>query len=69
MYIQKQLYEIWFLFSDFEFLLRFIRVRKYSQLGARETLENYWTNRTNVPEWFKNVDTADEKIHDVLRSG
>ncbi|XP_060581886.1 alpha-tocopherol transfer protein-like isoform X1 [Ruditapes philippinarum] len=55
--------------TDFEFLLRFIRVRKYSQLGARETLENYWTNRTNVPEWFKNVDPADEKIHKVLRTG
>lgn len=55
--------------TDFEFLLRFIRVRKYSQLGARETLENYWTNRTKIPEWFSNVDPADEKIQKVLRLG
>ncbi|XP_045166162.2 retinaldehyde-binding protein 1-like isoform X2 [Mercenaria mercenaria] len=55
--------------TDFEFLLRFIRTRKYSQLGARETLENYWTNRTNVPEWFENVDPADEKICKMIRTG
>ncbi|XP_045166171.2 retinaldehyde-binding protein 1-like [Mercenaria mercenaria] len=55
--------------TDFQFLLRFIRVRKYSQLGARETLENYWTNRTKIMEWFKNVDPADDKIKKVLRTG
>lgn len=55
--------------TDFGFLLRFMRVRKFSQLGARETLENYWTNKTKYPEWFKHIDPADEKLQKVIRSG
>ncbi|XP_045166172.2 retinaldehyde-binding protein 1-like isoform X2 [Mercenaria mercenaria] len=55
--------------TDFDFLLRFIRVRKYSQLGARETLENYWTNKSKFPEWFKHIDPADKKIQEVIKSG
>ena len=49
-------------FPDFEFLLRFLRVRKFSQLGARETLENYWTCKAKSPEWFQNMDPADENV-------
>lgn len=55
--------------TDFEFLLRFLRTRKYSQLSAREALVNYWTNRTKSPEWFNNVDPADPEIQNHLRSG
>lgn len=55
--------------TDFEFLLRFLRARKFSQLLARETLENYWTVKTTVPEWFRNVDPADKTIQEILRTG
>lgn len=55
--------------TDCEFLLRFLRARKYSQIGARETLENYLSNITNVPEWFANVDPAETKIQELLRMG
>lgn len=55
--------------TDFEFLLRFLRVRKYSQLSAREALVNFWTNRTKTPEWFSNVDPADPDIQRMIRTG
>lgn len=55
--------------TDFEFLLRFIRVRKYSQLAARESLENYWTNRTKTPAFFHDVDPADPEIQRIIRLG
>ncbi|XP_053385624.1 alpha-tocopherol transfer protein-like [Mercenaria mercenaria] len=55
--------------TDFAFLLRFLRVRKFSQLGARETLENYWKGRTNIPEWFRNVDPADEILQEIFKTG
>ncbi|XP_045179350.2 alpha-tocopherol transfer protein-like [Mercenaria mercenaria] len=55
--------------TDFAFLLRFLRVRKFSQLGARETLENYWKGRTNSPEWFRDADPADELTQEILKTG
>lgn len=55
--------------TDFEFLLRFLRARKYSQVGARQTLENYLSNFTDVPEWFANVDPAEPKIQELLKLG
>ncbi|XP_045191878.1 alpha-tocopherol transfer protein-like isoform X2 [Mercenaria mercenaria] len=55
--------------TDFQFLLRFLRARKYSQLGARETLENYWTVRTKFPDWCKNVDPGEEVLQEIIKSG
>ncbi|KAL4235165.1 hypothetical protein ACF0H5_006803 [Mactra antiquata] len=55
--------------TDFEFLLRFLRVRKFSQLEARKSLENYWTSKTLHPKWFLNVDPADEGVLAFLKSG
>ncbi|XP_060557274.1 alpha-tocopherol transfer protein-like [Ruditapes philippinarum] len=55
--------------TDFSFLLRFLRTRKYSQLGARETLENYWTVRTKFPDWCKNVDPGEKNLQEILKSG
>ena len=57
------------LFTDFEFLLRFLRVKKYSQMAARESLENFITNIEEIPEWLGDLDPADEKLQDVLRLG
>lgn len=55
--------------TDFEFLLRFLRVRKYSQVGARQTLENFMGNFTNNPDWFANVDPAESKVQELLKLG
>ena len=60
---------VWTFIPDFKFLLRFLRVRKYSQVGARLSLEKYMTNITQLPEWFTDVDPADPKIQSVLSSG
>ena len=60
-------------FSDDLFLLRFLRVAKFSQLRAQEILENYWIVRTvpgkGVPEWFGNMDPADPENERVLDMG
>ncbi|XP_045191876.2 alpha-tocopherol transfer protein-like [Mercenaria mercenaria] len=55
--------------TDFEFLLRYLRARKFSQLGARQTLENYWTSKTTSPDWFKDVDPCDPNLIEILKSG
>ena len=50
-------------FLDDAFLLRYLRMAKFSQLRAQEVLDNYWTARTvpgkGAPEWFSNMDPAD----------
>ncbi|KAL4229352.1 hypothetical protein ACF0H5_012391 [Mactra antiquata] len=55
--------------TDFGFLLRFLRARKFSQLEARKTIENYWTCRTQSPEWYRNIDPEDPVTLEVIRSG
>lgn len=55
--------------TDTNFLLRFLRTQKFSQLRARDILETYWRKRTENAEWFANKDTNDPKIQDVIKSG
>ncbi|XP_052225741.1 alpha-tocopherol transfer protein-like isoform X2 [Dreissena polymorpha] len=54
---------------EFSFLLRFLRTRKFSQLGARQTLENYWKQRTKSPAWFRDVDPNEEIIVEIIKTG
>lgn len=54
--------------TEFSFLLRFLRARKFSQLLAKETLENYWTVRTKYPEWFGDLDPADKTLQEIMRT-
>lgn len=54
---------------DIEFLLRFLRVRKFTQLEARKTLEHYWTARTQSPEWFKDIDSCDPDLQEIIGTG
>ena len=56
------------LFADFGFLLRFLRVRKFSQLAARETLENYWTIKMKRPDWHKDIDPCEPDMQEILRA-
>lgn len=55
--------------TDCSFLLRFLRARKFSQLLARDILENYWTLKTKNPEWFANIDPGDTKLQEFIRKG
>ncbi|XP_064611372.1 alpha-tocopherol transfer protein-like [Liolophura sinensis] len=54
--------------TDPIFLMSFLRVRKFSQLLARETLVNYLTTREKEAEYFTKVDCDDIKIMTVLKS-
>ncbi|XP_045175858.2 alpha-tocopherol transfer protein-like [Mercenaria mercenaria] len=56
--------------TDTEYLIRFLRVRKYSQLAARSTLEHYWTARTKYKDWYNSGVSSDNPvILDLLKSG
>ncbi|XP_053402134.1 alpha-tocopherol transfer protein-like isoform X3 [Mercenaria mercenaria] len=55
--------------TDFGFLLRLLRARKFGQLEARKTLENYWTCKTKTPEWYRNVDPSEKVIQEILKTG
>jgi len=59
--------------TDDAFLLRFLRVAKFSQLRAQQVLENFCTVRSieekGAPEWFGNLDPTSEKIQDILDLG
>ncbi|XP_052761027.1 alpha-tocopherol transfer protein-like [Mya arenaria] len=53
--------------TDYRFLLRFLRFRKFSQLDARKALEHFWTVRCSHPEWFVGEDPTDELMQKVIR--
>ncbi|XP_052820635.1 alpha-tocopherol transfer protein-like isoform X2 [Mya arenaria] len=53
--------------TDYRFLLRFLRVCKFSQLDARETLEHFWSVRCSQPEWFVGEDPTDELMQKIIR--
>lgn len=55
--------------TEFSFLLRFLRARKFSQLLARDQLENYWTFKTKCPNWFGGLDPANKKLQEFIRRG
>ncbi|KAH3827203.1 hypothetical protein DPMN_129133 [Dreissena polymorpha] len=55
--------------TDFAFLLRFLRFRKFSQLEARKALEKFWTTRSSRPEWCRSLDPEDPLFQKVIKSG
>ncbi|KAL3860414.1 hypothetical protein ACJMK2_010538 [Sinanodonta woodiana] len=55
--------------TDTHFLLSMLRARKFSQLGARELLVNYWTKQMESPEWFVGADPGSEESLQILRAG
>ncbi len=54
---------------DTLFLLKFLRHGKFSQLRAREVLENFLLHKTEYPQWRENIDMADPDILDVVKTG
>ncbi|XP_055625234.1 retinaldehyde-binding protein 1-like [Toxorhynchites rutilus septentrionalis] len=52
--------------TDDRFLLRFLRVRKFSVVRACETLQKYLIMRQTYPQWCKNLDPLDKDLQTVL---
>ncbi|XP_039451568.1 retinaldehyde-binding protein 1-like isoform X1 [Culex pipiens pallens] len=48
--------------TDSVFLLRFLRMRKFSVPMAQESLERYLIALRSFPQWFKNLDPLNEEI-------
>ena len=55
--------------ADTTFLLRFLRQAKFSQLRAREVVENILKIKTEHPYWMDDVDLADPDFIKFLKSG
>ena len=55
--------------SETEFLLRFLRVGKFSQLEALKRLEKYLELFNIMPEWIRDIDMMDPKIQAFLGAG
>ncbi|XP_052897660.1 clavesin-2-like [Anopheles moucheti] len=54
--------------TDANFLLRFLRVRKFSHMAACETLERYLLARQRFPAWYSKVDTAEPWVNVMIDS-
>uniref|UniRef100_A0A182T6F6 CRAL-TRIO domain-containing protein n=1 Tax=Anopheles maculatus TaxID=74869 RepID=A0A182T6F6_9DIPT len=54
--------------TDAAFLLRFLRVRKFSHLAACETLERYLAARQRYPAWYSKLDTAEPWVQVMIDS-
>ncbi|XP_058464089.1 retinaldehyde-binding protein 1-like [Malaya genurostris] len=52
--------------TDALFLLRFLRMRKFSIPRAQETLERYLAMRQTFPQWFQNLDPQDETMRELI---
>ncbi|CAG0918102.1 unnamed protein product [Notodromas monacha] len=54
---------------DANFLLRFLRMKKFNLEAAKETLEKYLRMRAEIPEWYQNLDINDPALNDIVSSG
>lgn len=55
--------------TDAVFLLRFLRVKKFSLQPACEMLEKYLTIRQLYPQWFRNLDIEDKALEEIIDKG
>ena len=55
--------------TDAVFLLRFLRVKKFSVAAACEMLEKYLTIRQLYPQWFQKLDIEDKELEEIIDSG
>lgn len=55
--------------TDSVFLLRFLRVKKFSVPSACEMLEKYLTIRQLYPQWFQKLDIEDKALEEIIDMG
>ncbi len=55
--------------TETEFLLRFLRVAKFSQLEALKRLERYLELFNVAPEWLRDIDLSDKRIQAFIDTG
>lgn len=55
--------------TDSKFLLRFLRVKKFSVPMACEMLEKYLTIRQLYPQWFQKLDIEDKALEEIIDMG
>jgi len=55
--------------TDTLYLLYFLRTAKFSQLRARTLVENYVKAVTTSPHWFRDIDTHDPDLIEVIDCG
>ena len=56
-------------YADTEFLLRFLRYCKFSQLEARKRLETYLTSMTKYANYIMDIDMTQKGVMDVVKGG
>uniref|UniRef100_A0A182QN45 CRAL-TRIO domain-containing protein n=1 Tax=Anopheles farauti TaxID=69004 RepID=A0A182QN45_9DIPT len=54
--------------TDANFLLRFLRVRKFSHVAACETIERYLLQRQKFPAWYSKLDTSEPWVQTMIDS-
>jgi len=57
------------LHADTEFLLSVLRTAKFSQLRAREIIENMLTMKTKLPHLLSNLDSHDPILLSFIERG
>jgi len=50
-------------------LLAFLRAKKFSQLEARQQIEDFLTIKTKQKQWFQDIDTQDPGLLAVFKDG
>ncbi|KAK9883995.1 hypothetical protein WA026_004930 [Henosepilachna vigintioctopunctata] len=55
--------------TDPQFLLRFLRTKKFSVPQACEMLERYLTIRQLYPQWFRNLNPEDPDLEEIINAG
>lgn len=54
---------------DANFLLRFLRMQKFSLPKTQMVLDKYIDMRVQHPNWFQNLDIRDNAIHELVTNG
>lgn len=55
--------------SDDSFLLRFLRVKKYSNADAFKMLEKFLISSETHPKWFRHLTLDDDRMRELYESG
>lgn len=55
--------------TDSNFLLRFLRTKKFNVPAACAMLQKYLANRQVYPKWYKNLDCDDPLLKQLLLDG